>query len=366
MLNVNRNLKRYPELRHSNLQAWDSADEFILSELNQHDLINKRILIINDQFGALGEALSGAHFPADFTSYSDSYVSTQGSLLNCKNQLLSIHSLDELLGVYDYALLKIPKNSSFLEDTLAHLSGHFGSNSKLIAASMIKYLPKSSFDLIEKYIGPTTTSLAQKKARLIFASFEKEKAQSPYPNVVFMEGFPKNFIHHANLFSREKLDIGTRFFLEHVPKGNFKDILDLGCGNGIVGIHAKMLNPGAKVSFCDDSYQAILSARANYELFFKNEEEDFPDFQWLNCFENSEKEILDLILCNPPFHQHHVIGDFIAEQMFLDAYRALKKGGRIRVIGNSHLRYPQSLKKIFKNSERVANNQKFMIVDAIR
>lgn len=167
-------------------------------------------------------------------------------------------------------------------------------------------------------------------------------------------------MNHSNLFSREKLDIGTRFFLEHIPRGSYKTILDLGCANGIIGIKAKMLNPEAKIHFSDESAMAIQSAKTNYENHFKDEAAYF----WTNCFEGQPKNFLDLVLCNPPFHQGNTIGDFIAWQMFQDAYDSLKPGGILRVIGNSHLGYQVKLKKLFGNSQIIATNNKFIICDA--
>jgi 16S rRNA G1207 methylase RsmC len=81
-------------------------------------------------------------------------------------------------------------------------------------------------------------NLQKEKARLVFAQFEKQESKSLYPKQVLIEGFDKPFTHHSNLFSREGLDIGTRFFLQHIPKSDFKSIIDLGCANGIVGTYA--------------------------------------------------------------------------------------------------------------------------------
>jgi 16S rRNA G1207 methylase RsmC len=71
-------------------------------------------------------------------------------------------------------------------------------------------------------------------------------------------------------------------------------------------------------------------------------------------------------LCNPPFHQETTIGDFIAWQMFVDARRALKTGGVLRVIGNSHLGYHLKLKRIFGKSKIIVSNERFMIVEAVK
>jgi len=349
-------IKRYPIRKNETLQGWDSADELILQHMKQLELTGKRILILNDQFGALSCGLDGF----DTTTYTDSYVSMMGIRQNSKQRITPIHLLSDLSGHYDFVVIQIPKNMSFFEDLLCHLTQHLHPQSKVICGSMVKHLAPTSFDLLNKYIGKTSTSLAQKKARLVFADFEKTETQSPYPISVKIENFEFPFTNHSNLFSRDKLDIGTRFFLEHIPRGDFKSILDLGCANGIIGIKAKMMNPDAKIIYSDDSAMAIESARTNYQNNFKDE----PSLFWTNCFENQPKNSLDLVLCNPPFHQGNTIGDFIAWQMFQDAYDALNGGGVLRVIGNSHLGYQVKLKKLFGNSNIVATNSKFIICDA--
>ncbi len=352
------NLVRYPVRKNETLLAWDSADELMLAHMKTLPLEGKRLLILNDHFGALSLGLEGF----DCTVYTDSFVSAMGLRMNSSERLSAVNNLKALSGIYDYVLVQIPKNMSFFEDQLSHLTHHLGAHSILICGTMIKHLSPTSFELINKYIGATTTSLAQKKARLIFATFEKTPVNSTYPKSVTLESFDKPFLHHSNLFSREKLDIGTRFFLEHLPRGSLKDILDLGCANGIIGIRAKELNPQAQIYFSDDSAMAIESARVNYSNYFS----DSAQYFWTNCFENQPSDMLDHVLCNPPFHQGTTVGDFIAWQMFQDAHRSLKAGGVLRVIGNSHLGYQMKLKKIFGNSKIVATNAKFIICDAVK
>ena len=356
---VSRELKRYPDRKHETLQAWDAADELILEHLSQNDLNDKKILIVNDQFGALSCALQ----KFAITTYTDSYIGAQAIQLNSKDVVKPINDLELLAGTYDYVLIRIPKTMSYFEDILCHLSDHLDSNSKVICGAMLKHLAKSSFDLLGKIIGDTTTSLAKKKARLVFADFIRSTVASPYPKNVAIEGFKIPFSHPSNLFSREKLDIGTRFLLEHIPNGNWKTILDLGSGNGIVGIAAKMDHPSAEIIFCDESTMAIQSSKTNFANYFQGAT---AQFEWINCYENQSAASVDLVLCNPPFHQGTTIGDFIAWQMFQDAHHVLKAGGMIRVIGNSHLLYQHSLKKIFGNAEILATNQKFTIMDALK
>jgi 23S rRNA (guanine1835-N2)-methyltransferase len=349
-------IKRYPVVANDPLQGWDSADEYLLEYIRGQDLKEKKILILNDRFGALSVGLEDQQC----VTYTDSFVSYKAIELNSDKKIKPIYDLEKIEGFFDYVLMQIPKNMSFFEDELCWLTHHLHSGSKVICTSMVKHLAPTSFDLLNKYIGDTTTSLAQKKARLIFADFKKEKVSSPYPQLVKMDGFEKTFVNHSNLFSREKLDIGSRFFLENIPQGPFKKILDLGCANGIIGIKAKLLNPEAKIFFSDESWMAIKSARANYENHFQDE----AQFLWTNCFEERTEKNFDLILCNPPFHQQNTIGDFIAWQMFKDSFEVLCSGGTLAVIGNSHLAYQLKLKKIFGNGEIRITNQKFMICES--
>ncbi len=265
-----------------------------------------------------------------------------------------------MTGKFVYAFVLIPKNMSFFEDMLAHLSGHLNPGAQVICGSMLKHLAKASFELLNRIIGETHTSLAEKKARLIFAAFQRSDIKSPYPLQVPIEGFEKPFINHSNLFSREKLDIGTRFLLEHIPTGSYPVILDLGCGNGIVGIAAKQRHPGSKIIFSDESRMATLSAADNYRNYFAAEAQT----KWIHSYENQEPCSVDLVLLNPPFHQGTSISDLVSWQMFKDSLAALKPRGLLRVIGNSSLHYPAVLQKLFGNSTVVAKNPKFTIVDA--
>jgi 16S rRNA G1207 methylase RsmC len=358
-------LKRFPLRKHEPLQAWDAADELLLEHLNQNPPSETaRILILNDAFGALTVALQNQG--ADLTSYTDSFVaalSMEANAASAGTAVQPIHDLKDLKGAYDWVAIRVPKNMSFFEDELCHLSGHLHTNSRIVCGYMIKHQAEASFKLLERIVGPTTTSLARKKARLIFADFAKKAVTSPYPRAIALDGFDAPFIHGSNLFSGQKLDIGTRFLLEHIPQGTYRRILDLGCGNGVVGIAAQRLNPDAQLSFCDESSMAVESARANYADRFPS---GTAEFSWTDCCESASSGSFDLILCNPPFHQNHAVGDQVALRMFKDAHRALAPGGLLRVIGNSHLHYPESLRRLFGESEIVSRNAKFTIADSIK
>jgi 16S rRNA (guanine1207-N2)-methyltransferase/23S rRNA (guanine1835-N2)-methyltransferase len=75
---------------------------------------------------------------------------------------------------------------------------------------------------------------------------------------------------------------------------------------------------------------------------------------------------VDVVLCNPPFHQQNTVTDHIALQMFSDAKRHLSRGGELRIIGNRHLDYPLKLKGLFGGYKVIASNAKFSILSCIK
>ena len=141
-------------------------------------------------------------------------------------------------------------------------------------------------------------------------------------------------------------------------------IVDLGCGNGVVGMVAAAVNPDASILFCDESYMAVASARTNFELAYPTR--PAAEFRVIDCLWGIDDISRDLVLVNPPFHQQHSVGDGIAWQMFKDARRVLKPGGELRIVGNRHLGYHAKMKKLFGNCETVDSDNKFVILKAIK
>jgi len=356
-------LHRLPHRPRELLRAWDAADEYVLDTLADTPP-NTRVLIVNDTFGALAVALHQLQPHA----LSDSYLSQQATRINLLNNNLPedtvklTASLDTLDGVFNRVVIKVPKTLALLEDQLIRLRPHINTDTQIIVAGMVKALPSNVWKLLERLIGATSTSLAKKKARLIFATLNENLpiVENPYPVEYQLENTDYWLSNHANVFSRDRLDIGTRFFLEHLPiKPNVTDIIDLACGNGVVGLIAAERNPTATLHFIDESFMAVASARTNFQRAFG--EQRTASFQIGDGLSDFAAQSSDVILCNPPFHQQNTIGDQIAVQLFKQAKNVLKKGGELWVIGNRHLNYYQDLNRLFGHCTVVASNTKFVI-----
>ncbi len=363
-------LRRLPLRKHEPLRAWDAADEYLLQHVAELESPqNARLVILNDSFGALATALH--QFQP--TAIADSYLSQQATRENLQLNAIaadSVQLLDSLSlpdsGI-DYLLIKIPKTLALLEYQLHRLRPLLKPDCKIVAAGMVKNLPPTAWKLLERLIGPTRPSPAQKKARLIFADLDPSLVlpENPYPRRYRLENSDWLISNHANVFSRDSLDIGTRLLLQHLqPKTAGQDVIDLGCGNGVVGLALASQMPEARLSFVDESFMAIASARENFHTAFAETRQ--AQFIVGDCLNDFAAASADYIVCNPPFHQQHTVGDQIAWQMFQQAQRVLRPGGELRIIGNRHLNYHLHLKKLFGNWQSVAGNSKFAILSAIK
>jgi len=264
-------------------------------------------------------------------------------------------------------LIKVPKTLALFEDQLIRLKPLLTTESCMLVAGMARSMPAAVWKILERIIGPTKTSRAVKKAKLIHVTVDTnlKRPKNPYPVSWKLEGTDYSLINHANVFSREKLDIGSRFLLQNLPETEGSgDIIDLGCGNGVLGLMTASQNNQAVLHFVDESYMAVESARINFQQL--NAEPDSASFHVSDGLTGFDDDSSDLILCNPPFHQQQAVGDSIAISMFRDSARVLKSGGELWVIGNRHLAYHKKLQNWFDAVELVASNKKFVILKACK
>ncbi|SFT86279.1 23S rRNA (guanine1835-N2)-methyltransferase [Kosakonia arachidis] len=358
-------LDRFPVgVEEASLQAWDAADEYLLQQVNE---VEGPVLIFNDSFGALACALA-EHRPVCINDSHIAELATQHNLrINGmdENAVTLQDSLSPLPANPVLVLIKVPRQLALLEQQLHALRDVVTPQTRIIAGAKARDIHSSTLALFEKILGPTTTTLAWKKARLINCTFTAPVLANGLQLASWkLDGTDWTIHNHANVFSRSGLDIGARFFLQHLPEGIEGEMVDLGCGNGVIGLQLLAQNPG-RVLFADESAMAVASARLNVESNLP-EASARSDFMINNSLAGIEPDRFDAVLCNPPFHQQSAITDHIAWQMFNDARFCLKYGGELRIVGNRHLDYFRKLKRVFGNCETIATNNKFVILKAVK
>ncbi|MFE2066319.1 methyltransferase [Streptomyces sp. NPDC059467] len=365
-------LSRFPEDPRDRLRAWDASDAYLLRYLDRERVgLSGTVVVLGDRWGALVTALA-EHRPAQIT---DSYLSQEATRANLARagvepgavQLLTTQ--DPPPERVDVLLVRVPKSLALLEDQLLRLAPAVHAGTVVIGTGMVKEIHTSTLQLFERILGPTRTSLAEQKARLIHCTPDPalERPANPWPySYALPDGIGavsgRTVVNHAGVFCADRLDIGTRFFLAHLPEGG-RRIVDLGCGNGVVGTAVALADPTAEVLFVDESFQAVASAEATYKA---NGVPGHAEFRVGDGLAGVADGSVDMVLNNPPFHSHQATTDATAWRMFAGAKRALRPGGELWVVGNRHLGYHVTLRRLFGNSRLVASDPKFVVLKAVK
>jgi 23S rRNA (guanine1835-N2)-methyltransferase len=367
-------LARFPEDPRDRLRAWDASDDYLLSHLAEEKVpLSGRVVVLGDRWGALVTALA-EHRPTQIT---DSFLSQEATRANLARAGVETGAVRLLTSQdvpperVDVLLVRVPRSLALLEDQLLRLAPAVHAGTVVVGTGMVKEIHTSTLQLFERILGPTRTSLARKKARLIFCTPDPalERPANPWPySYALPDGVGpvsgRTVVNHAGVFCADRLDIGTRFFLRHLPEGRgARRVVDLGCGNGVVGTAVAVADPAAEVLFVDESFQAVASAEATYRA---NGVPGHAEFRVGDGLAGVPDASVDLVLNNPPFHSHQATTDTTAWRMFTGARRVLRPGGELWVIGNRHLGYHVKLRKVFGNSRLVASDPKFVVLKAVK
>ena len=168
------------------------------------------------------------------------------------------------------------------------------------------------------------------------------------------------FVTDAGVFSKGEVDTGTRLLLEALPEEMQGDILDLGCGWGVIGISIARKWPEARVTMADVNLRALELSRENAKR----------NGAAVECIESDGMAVLtgrafDAVITNPPIRA----GKQVIYQMFADAAKSLKPGGALYLVirkqqgAESCIKY---LKTLFEEVEKLDKSGGFWVLRAAK
>lgn len=375
-------LARHPDVVDDPLRAFDAADALALARLDEEAVdLSGRVAVLADTWGALGVALASARGATaePVVVVTDSYLTRRAIAANVERNgldpgLVEVRSpLDPLPERVDLCLVRLPKSTDRLDHLLRQVRPSLHERSTVVGAAMTRHVHRSGLDRFERLVGPTHTSRAVRKARLVLPVVDPDldPGPSPWPRTTSLGPAGEEVVEHAGVFSAGRLDAGTRMLLAHLPEpGIHTDVVDLGCGNGIVGLVVAQRDPTARVHLIDESTLAVASAEATFRRALGPDHparfsvgDGLGDIAGVAA---SPPDPVDLVLVNPPFHRDHSVGDATAWRMFSEARRALRPGGQLWVVGNRHLAYHAKLRRLFGRSEVIASDPRYVLLCATR
>lgn len=152
----------------------------------------------------------------------------------------------------------------------------------------------------------------------------------------------KNFSLYTDngVFSKDKLDYGTRILLENIDINNLKGrVLDLGCGIGVVGIILGTLNKNISIDMVDINERAIILTKDNVKFNNINNNVFVSD-----VYSNINGKY-NFIITNPPIRA----GKEVVRKFLLGGYDYLTDDGILYFV----MRKDHGVKSMIKELENI-------------
>ncbi len=152
----------------------------------------------------------------------------------------------------------------------------------------------------------------------------------------------KNFSLYTDngVFSKDKLDYGTRILLENIDINNLKGrVLDLGCGIGVVGIILGTLNKNISIDMVDINERAIILTKDNVKFNNINNNVFVS-----NVYSNINGKY-NYIITNPPIRA----GKEVVRKFLLGGYDYLTDDGILYFV----MRKDHGVKSMIKELENI-------------
>lgn len=358
-------LQRYPRTSDASLRAWNAADELLLQAAARQGTTAENILVVNDEHGAISVPLAGC------CVWTDSKLSELAIMANLEanrsGSTARVCAMDKLPEAdFELVLLRVPKHGSLLRYQLQTLRQLLPGGTPVLCAGMDKHLSPATAAVLEEFLGPTQRHPGERKARLFSTRIDKSCSGTQAESCgYYLEELNAVVESRVNVFSREKLDAGSRLMLSCFPRLPAIDqLVDLGCGNGVLGLLATRQLQPLRTVFSDESALALASARRNVECLLA-QYADHCQFIHSDGLLDLAGPAPQLILCNPPFHQQHVVNEHSGQRMIQQAAGAIAPGGELWLVANRHLPYARLLQQLFERVQREAQDSKFIVWRAV-
>jgi 16S rRNA (guanine1207-N2)-methyltransferase len=190
----------------------------------------------------------------------------------------------------------------------------------------------------------------------------KPKSKARYGIIrTYLKGRPFQFLTASGVFSKQRVDAGTRLLIESMLLPESGCVLDVGCGYGTIGIAAAVFNPRLLVILVDINARAVWLARRNVERnLVKNAEVR------RGClYEPIGQLKFDCVLSNPPVSA----GLETVRTLIVEAPKHLSSRGVFQMVVKSKVaskRLCTILDEAFGNVEVLARESGYRVLMSIR
>ncbi len=172
-----------------------------------------------------------------------------------------------------------------------------------------------------------------------------------------LRGRNLQFLTSSNVFSKRRVDLGTRVLIEAMFLPKTGNLLDIGCGYGAVGITAALLNPGLSVFMTDVNVRAVRLTRRNAEVNRVSN----VDVRLGYLYEPVQELQFDCVLSNPPVSA----GMETVKAIISGASNVMASGGSFQMVVRSKIgakTLPNAFIDAFGNCEILARESGYRVL----
>jgi len=262
---------------------------------------------------------------------------------------------------FDAAVLFLPKAKDLTEYLLNALASRLGGRELFLVGEK-----RAGIEAAARQLSPFGRARKLDSAR--HCQLWQVTVETP-PQAVALESLARHFevpagdtplkvISLPGVFSHGRLDRGSALLLDNLDRLPGGHVLDFGCGAGVLGAAVKRRYPDTQVTMLD--VDAFATASSRLTLAANGLEAEVVTGNGIDA----APQHLDVILTNPPFHTG-VHTDYAASENLLKKAREhLKKGGELRLVANTFLRYQPIIEQYLGPCATMAEGQGFRIYRA--
>lgn len=169
-------------------------------------------------------------------------------------------------------------------------------------------------------------------------------------------GHQLSFATDSGVFSRTEIDKGTDVLLNALPETVTGDVLDMGCGYGVIGVSVGACWKDTRITMADVNERACGLSRDNARKNGVSAKVIISD-----GYEKVLGGTYDLILQNPPIRA----GKAVIYKMFADAAACLNPGGELWLVIRKQQGAPSALtylRTLYAEAEVVEKEAGYWII----
>ncbi len=230
---------------------------------------------------------------------------------------------------------------------------------------------KSALEKVERIFGSVEVRVYRGGARVGIATRVDDSAQLPAdladpllePGAIHrfranLRGHDVVICSRPGVFSWDRLDDGTRALIDSMRIDKGDRVLDLGCGNGAVGLTASLLSGSGATTLVDVDIDAIDASAATMAENGRHQADVLPSDSITAVIDRR----FDVVVSNPPFHVTREVEYDVSRQFIRDAASVLIPRGRMYLVANRFIPYEVTMAEVFASVETASDDGRFKVL----